>query len=109
MDIQNIEDSEGGLTPAPNIPEPIIGIIQWTHGKDDHPNQNRPIVTRTLPRIADGRRYSGSALPSTPVSLSFFSISCARILTQSGPIRAAQNIPTSMPRNVNPVCHKLKP
>lgn len=109
VDVQNEEGDRKGLTPAPNMPEPMIGMIQWTHGREDHPNQNKPIVTRKLPSMADGRRYSGSALPSTPVRLAFFSISWARILTHSGPMSAAQNIPTSIPRNVSPVCQRLNP
>ena len=44
---------------------PIIGTIQWTSARDDHPNQNSEMGMKNPPTHAGGNRSSGFMFPFT--------------------------------------------
>jgi hypothetical protein len=58
------------IIPKPKIPVPMIGKIQWVFAAAVHPYQNRPMGTKSDPRIRAGIRISGFATPL------FLSASC---------------------------------
>lgn len=99
------EDIEGKSYSKPlNVKSSVSSILQNKRTQNlniaRHINsQIIPQETNKLPTTAGGNLYSGSRLPS-PLSTNLL-----YPLVKSGSQHAPEVIPTTIPENINPICH----